>query len=105
MHRQALPCQQIRKPTIHKNVESQVKLKSEDRSAFAKMKRNIEAGLDKFVIEVMTILHDLVTDMFAQVMDEIHDSCKKNKLEDLNKSIFIALPKKPYVAKQTPLNN
>lgn len=52
----------MRKPTIHKNVERHVKLKSENRSAFAKMKWNKEAGPDKFVIDFMTILHDFETD-------------------------------------------
>ncbi|MCH9665805.1 MAG: hypothetical protein K0U41_08180 [Gammaproteobacteria bacterium] len=81
------------KPAIHKNLDGPNILKSEVRAALAKMKRNKAAGPDEIVTEMITALEEFGIEKLTEVVNEIYDSGEIP--DDLSKSIFIALPKKP----------
>jgi len=81
------------KPTIHKNMEGPPILRSEVEAALRKMKKNKAAGPDEIVTEMLTSLEDFGKEKLTEMMNEIYDSGVIP--DDLSKSIFIALPKKP----------
>lgn len=57
------------------------------------MKRNKAAGPDKAVIEILTTLEGFGLEKLTEIISEVNDSGEIP--EDLNKLIYIALPKKP----------
>jgi len=67
--------------------------KSEVRSAIRMMRKNKAAGPDGVVVEMIDALEDYGVDKLTKVINNIYDDGKFP--EDLSKSIFIALPKKP----------
>ena len=81
------------KPEIRKTMEGPEILSSEVRAALQKMKRNKAAGPDEVVIEMIVALEDFGVEKLTEVLNEVYD-CGEIP-EDLSKSIFIALPKKP----------
>ena len=81
------------KPVIRKNVEGPRILKAEVTAAIAYMKRNKAAGPDGIVVEMIEALEGFRIDTMTEIINEIYDS--GTIPEDLSKSIFIALPKKP----------
>ena len=80
------------KPTIVKKIEGPKILKSEVRTAIAKMRKNKAAEPDEIVVEMVTALDEFGIDQLTGVINEIYDSGKIP--EELSQSIFIALPKK-----------
>ena len=83
----------IEKPTILKNMDGPKILKSEVESSLRKLKRNKAAGPDEVVTEMMIALEDYGIDKLTDIVNEIYDTGVIP--EDLSRSIFIALPKKP----------
>ncbi|XP_042883267.1 uncharacterized protein LOC122260182 [Penaeus japonicus] len=81
------------KPKVEKNMEGPPTLKSEVRVAIGKMKKNKAPGPDKIVTEMIKALDEFGIDKMTEVINEIYDSGEIP--EELSKSIFIALPKKP----------
>ena len=57
------------------------------------MKKNKAAGPDEVVMEMTVALEDFGIQKLAEMLNEVYDS--RDIPEDLSKSIFIALPKKP----------
>ena len=57
------------------------------------MKKNKAAGPDEIVIEMLTALEEFGIEKLTDLVNEIYDS--GDIPEDLSKSIFITLPKKP----------
>ena len=83
------------KPVVRKNIEGPRILKTEVAAAIAHTKRNKAAGPDGTVVEMIeAALDDFGIDTMTEIINEIYDS--GTIPEDLSKSIFIALPKKPY---------
>jgi hypothetical protein len=68
-------------------------LKSEVRSAIKMMRRNKAAGPDGIVVEMIEALEEYGIDRLTDIINKIYDDGEFP--EDLSKSIFIALPKKP----------
>ena len=83
----------IEKPTILKNMDGPKILKSEVESSLHKLKRNKAAGPDEVVTVMMIALEDYGIDKLTDIVNEIYDTGVIP--EDLSRSIFIALPKKP----------
>ena len=83
----------IEKPTILKNMDGPKILKSEVESSLHKLKRNKAAGPDEVVTEMMLALEDYGIDKLTDIVNGIYDTGVIP--EDLSRSIFIALPKKP----------
>ena len=81
------------KPDIRKNIEGSRILKAEVTVGIAHMKRNKAAGTDGTVVEMLEALEDFGIDTTMEIISEIYDS--GTIPEDLSKSFFIALPKKP----------
>ena len=81
------------KPVIRKNIEGPSILKAEVTAAIAHTKRNKAVGPDGIVVEMIEALEDFRTDTMTEIINEIYESGAIP--EDLSKSIFIALPKKP----------
>ena len=81
------------KPEIRKSIEGPEILTSEVRAAPQEMKRNKAAGPDDIVTEMIVALEDFGIEELTEVLNEVYDSGEIP--EDLSKSIFIALPKKP----------
>ena len=63
------------------------------RSAISMMKRNKAAGHDGVVMEMVEALENYGVMKLTEVINKIYDDGKFP--EDLSKSIFITLPKKP----------
>ena len=71
-------------------------MKSEVRMALKKMKKNKSPGPDGVVVEMIHALEDFGIDKLTEIINRIYDTgCFP---EDLSRSIFIALPKKPSAA-------
>ena len=85
------------KPPVRKNIEGPRILISEVSAAVAHTKRNKAASLDGIVVEMIEALEDFGINALTVIINEICDS--GNIPEDLSKSIFIALPKKPNAIK------
>eukprot|EP00057_Strongylocentrotus_purpuratus_P026038 XP_011680512.1 PREDICTED: uncharacterized protein LOC105445976 [Strongylocentrotus purpuratus] len=68
-------------------------LLSEERSAIIMMKRNKDTGPDEVVMEMVEALENYGVMKLTEVINKIYDDGKFP--DDLCKSIFIALPKKP----------
>ena len=68
-------------------------LKSEVRTAIKMMKKNKAAGPDGVVIEMIEALKEYGVEKLTKITSMIYHSGKFP--EDLGKSIFITLPKKP----------
>ncbi len=81
------------KPTISKTLDGPQILKEEVKLALSKMKKNKAAGPDDIVVEMLTSLEEFGIEKLTEIVNEIYDSGEIP--EDLSKSIFIALPKKP----------
>ncbi|XP_042884442.1 uncharacterized protein LOC122261026 [Penaeus japonicus] len=81
------------KPKVEKNMEGPPIIKSEVRVAIGKMKKNKAPGPDKIVTEMIKALDEFGIDKMTEIINEIYDSGEIP--EELSKSIFIALPKKP----------
>ncbi len=81
------------KPVIQKTMDGPKILKSEVQATVNKMKKNKAAGPDEIVTEMITALEDFGTEKLTDVINEVYNS--GDIPEDLSKSIFIALPKKP----------
>lgn len=75
------------KPTIHKNIEEPVVLKSQLISKLAKMKTNKAIGSDGILIEMLLALDYFRIDKFAKIINEIYDAGET--LEDLSCAIFL----------------
>lgn len=80
-------------PTIKKNIEGPKILESEIRNALKKMKRNKACGPDNINVELIEALGDFGIGKLTAIANEVYD--KGSFPEDLCKSIFITLPKKP----------
>ena len=80
-------------PELRKNISGPKILKSEIEAAINKIKKNKAQGPDNIVIEMIQATGDFGIDKITEISNEIYDSGKIP--EDLTKSIFIALPKKP----------
>ncbi|XP_037794114.1 uncharacterized protein LOC119589587 [Penaeus monodon] len=76
-----------------KELAGPIIIKSEVRAAVNNMKRNKAAGPDKIVTEMIVPLEEFGIEKLTDVINEIYDSGEFP--EELSKSIFIALPKKP----------
>ena len=81
------------KPETRKTIEGPEILKSEVRAALQKMKRKKAAGPDEVIMEMIDALEDFGIEKLTKVLNVVYDSGEIP--EDLSKSIFIALPKKP----------
>ena len=81
------------KPEIRKNIDGPNILQSEIRAAVSRMKGNKARGPDGIVIEIIEALDDFGIEKLTIMANEIYDTGKIP--QDLSKSIFIALPKKP----------
>ena len=81
------------KPEIWKSMEGPEILTSEVRAALQKLKKNKAAGPDDIVTEMIVALEDFGIEKLTEILNEVYDSGEIP--EDLSKSIFIALPKKP----------
>ena len=57
------------------------------------MRRNIAAGPDGIVVEMLEALEECGVEKLTDIINKIYDDGEFP--EDLNKSIFIAIPKKP----------
>ena len=81
------------KPVIKKNFDGPPILRAEVQNAIKTMKRGKAVGPDNISIEMIESLEDFGMDMVTMLMNEIYEN--GDIPEDLCKSIFIALPKKP----------
>ena len=81
------------KPNIRKNIEGPSIMKDEVRQAIKSMKNNKATGPDEIAAEMIQSLDELGIDVITKLINEIYDTGEIP--EDLTKSIFIALPKKP----------
>ena len=81
------------KPEIRKNIYGPKILQSEIRAAVWRMKGNKARGPAGIVIEMIKALDDFGIEKLTIMANEIYDTGKIP--QDLSKSIFIALPKKP----------
>ncbi|CAF3582803.1 unnamed protein product [Rotaria socialis] len=81
------------KPNIKKNIEGPSIMKDEVRQAIKSMKTNKATGSDGISIEMIQCLDERGVDIMTKLINKIYDTGELP--EDLTKSIFIALPKKP----------
>ena len=68
-------------------------LKSDVRTVIKVMRKNKAAGLDGVVIEMIDALEEYGVEKLTEIINKIYNDRKFP--EDLSKSIFITLPKKP----------
>ena len=80
-------------PQIRKTMEGPEILKDEVRFAIKKMKRNKACGPDNIFAELLQATEEFSVDKITEIANDMYNS--GNIPEDLSKSIFIALPKKP----------
>jgi len=80
-------------PSFPDSIDGPRILKSEVRAAIKKMRKNKAAGPDGIIVEMIDALEDYGVEKLTEVINKIYDDGKFP--EDLSKSIFIALPKKP----------
>ena len=83
----------IEQPLILKNMDGPKILKSEVKSSLYKLKSNKAAGPDEVVTEMLIALEDYGIDKLTDIVNEIYDTGVIP--EELSRSIFIALPKRP----------
>ena len=81
------------KPEIRKNIDGPKILQSDICAAVSRMKGNKARGPDGIIIEMIKVLDDCGIEKLTIMANEIYDTGKIP--QDLSKSIFIALPKKP----------
>jgi hypothetical protein len=81
------------RPSIRKEVGGPKILKAEVRAALNKLKCNKSPGPDEIVVEQIKCLDEFGFDKVTDILNEIYDSGEIP--DELTKSIFIALPKKP----------
>ena len=81
------------KPIIKKNIEGPPIMKDEVKNAIKTMKNNKAPGPDGITSEMIQSLEELGVDILTKLTNKIYDTGEIP--EDLSKSIFIALPKKP----------
>ena len=81
------------RPEIRKSMEGPEIMEEEVRATLCKMKRNKAAGPDGVVIEMILTLEDFGIDKLTEILNEVYNSGEIP--DDLSKSVFIALPKKP----------
>ena len=81
------------KSQIKKNIEGPKIMKTEVKHALNKMKPGKATGPDNIPSEAIESLEDLGIDMATKLLNEIYDTVTIP--EDMCKSIFIAIPKKP----------
>ena len=80
-------------PQIRKDIEGPEILKDEVRFAIKQMKRNKACGPDNIYAELLQATDEFSVDKITEIANDMYNS--GNIPEDLSKSIFIALPKKP----------
>src|SRR5438552_17728198 len=81
-------------PQIRKDIEGPEILKDEVRFAIKQMKRNKACGPDNIYAELLQATEEFSVDKITDIaFNDMYNS--GNIPEDLSKSIFIALPKKP----------
>ena len=80
-------------PQIRKDIEGPEILKDEVRFAIKQMKRNKACGPDNIYAELLQATDEFRVDKVTEIANDMYNS--GNIPEDLSKSIFIALPKKP----------
>ena len=80
-------------PSFQDLIEGPNILKSEVRTAIKMMQKNKAAGPDGVVIEMIEALEEYGVEKLTEIINKIYDDGKFP--EDLSKSIFITLPKKP----------
>ena len=80
-------------PSFPDLIEGPNILKSEVRTAIKMMRKNKAAGPDGVVIEMIEALEEYGVEKLTEIINKIYDDGKFP--EDLSKSIFITLPKKP----------
>ena len=90
------------KPVIQKNMDGPKILTSEVRTDVSKTKRNKAAGPGEIVVKIITAMDDFGLEKLTACINETYDTGKIP--EDLSKSIFIALPKKPEGAIERALH-
>ena len=83
----------VSKPIFKKNMEGPSIMKDEVRQAIKSMKSNKATGSDGISAEMIQSLDELGVDTITKLINDIYDTGEIP--EDLTKSIFIALPKKP----------
>ena len=81
------------KPPIPNSMGGPMILRSEIQAALKKMKRHKAAGPDEIVTEMITSLGEYGVSKVTDIINEIYDTGEI--AENLCRSIFIALPKKP----------
>ena len=84
---------QKEKPKITKAIQGPKILKTEVRRAINHMKNNKASGPDEITVEQINGLEEFGIEKLIFILNEIYDS--EEIPEDLSKSIFITLPKKP----------
>ena len=80
-------------PHIRKDMDGPEILKDEVRFAVKHMKRNKACGPDNIYAELLHASEEFSVEKITEIANDIYNS--GNMPEDLSKSIFIALPKKP----------
>ena len=80
-------------PQIRKDIDGPEILKDEVRFAINHMKHNKACGPDNIFAEFLHATEEFSADKITEIANDIYNS--SNIPEDLSKSIFIALPKKP----------
>src|SRR5438132_191225 len=80
-------------PQIRKDMDGPEILKDEVRFAIKQMKRNKACGPDNIYAELLQATEEFRVDKITEIAYDMYNS--GNIPEDLSKSIFIALPKKP----------
>ena len=80
-------------PSFPDLIEGPNILKSKVRTAIKMMRKNKAAGPDGVVIEMIEALEEYGVEKLTEIINKIYDDGKFP--EDLSKSIFITLPKKP----------
>ena len=80
-------------PSFPDLIEGPNILKSEVRTAIKMIRKNKAAGPEGVVIEMIEALEEYSVEKLTEIINKIYDDGKFP--EDLIKSIFITLPKKP----------
>ena len=81
------------RPLIENANEGPSILKEEVESALKKMKNNKAAGPDEIRVELIKSLEEFGINKLTEILNEMYES--GNLPDDLLKSVFITLPKKP----------
>ncbi len=81
------------KQNIRNNMEGPPIIQPEVKEAIRKMKRNKATGPDEIAVELIKSLEEFGVEKLTELLNEVYDT--GDIPEDMSKSIFIALPKKP----------